>query len=743
MRKVLAQAWLVLALVSAWSCTRLTTGEGSAGVESLQLGPPTFVPPPPGPSTLSNDWVPVIQPFAASAYWITPGASSTLSWTAANASSVTISGVSPAALPASGQVTVSPTSTTTYTLTAVNPAGVSVNQSLVVTVAAEQSMPPLPQITSFGQASGNSNAPGVPVTLSWTTTDAVSVSISGVTPNALPANGSVTVAPAATTTYTLTATNGAGGTATEAVTLDVVPAPTSATPTVSLFFSPNPINSGESTQLTWYTQYATAVSISPGIGAVAASSPSITVSPKTTTTYTITATGPWGTTIQSSTLVVYPPASAQICGGATWNLVASVAATSTPSQIVGLTTDSTGRVYANGADGLGTGGMTSVIRSVAPGGAVWTTVDSLPDPDSYVAQYGGLLTDSLNNVYAPAAPLTVWQIRKSSNQGGSWTVIDTGGPLAAGNAYSYLYSLNMDRNENLFAFGTIANAVVGDISVLIRESTDHGTTWTNSLIVPQATPVQQGTSGNTDETLYVDANNNVYVIYQTLVVSGQAANPGNLVIQELANGASNWTTIYNQPYASLLFNSIFFTGAAAFANGVLSLSGLTGDAQGQEQPFIWNESGQGTDWQFVANVPSNLGPQGFGQFLGTGPSSAVALATMSQTYASVIYQTASSGQTWAQTYLSDQFLTSEDASLSVMAHGPRNTIAVASSGEVGFPPPIFTLVSGDGGATWQNVPPGSGLAPFQPVATADASGNFYYASANTAGVWQLYKLSCP
>ena len=63
---------------------------------------------------------------------------------------------------------------------------------------------------------------GGSATLSWTTTGASTVSISGVT-GPTPVDGSTTVTPAATTTYTLTAT-GTGGTASSSVTVTVNPA---------------------------------------------------------------------------------------------------------------------------------------------------------------------------------------------------------------------------------------------------------------------------------------------------------------------------------------------------------------------------------------------------------------------------------------------------------------------------------------------------------------------------------------
>src|SRR6185436_1401414 len=67
---------------------------------------------------------PAVVSFTASPTTIMPGQTSLLTWTTANATSVSISGV-PGSHPASGSVSVSPAVTTTFTLTAIGPGGTS------------------------------------------------------------------------------------------------------------------------------------------------------------------------------------------------------------------------------------------------------------------------------------------------------------------------------------------------------------------------------------------------------------------------------------------------------------------------------------------------------------------------------------------------------------------------------------------------------------------------------------------
>ena len=173
--------------------------------------------PAPGPNP------PVISSFTATPPIITAGQSSTLAWTVAGATSLsldqgigTVSGSSR---------TVAPAATTTYTLTAGNSGG---NATAAATVTVQP--PPQPPVISSFTATPAIIAPGQSSTLAWTVAGATSLSldqgIGTVTGN------SRTVAPVATSTYTLTATNSTGSVTAAAtvtvqpsgITLSVIPA---------------------------------------------------------------------------------------------------------------------------------------------------------------------------------------------------------------------------------------------------------------------------------------------------------------------------------------------------------------------------------------------------------------------------------------------------------------------------------------------------------------------------------------
>ena len=159
-----------------------------------------------------------------------------------------------------------------------------------------------PTIQSFS-AAPVSIQPGQSSTLSWSVTGAAGLSISaGV---GAVTGTSVQVSPAATTSYTLTATN-AGGSITATTTVTV-----GTGPSIQFFTaSPLTIQAGRSSTLSWSVIGATSLSISAGVGAVTGTS--VVVSPTATTSYTLTATSAGGSSTATATVNV-PPVGVSDC----------------------------------------------------------------------------------------------------------------------------------------------------------------------------------------------------------------------------------------------------------------------------------------------------------------------------------------------------------------------------------------------------------------------------------------------
>jgi hypothetical protein len=236
-----------------------------------------------------------IQFFIANPSTITSGQASTLQWGTANATTVNISGLGN--VPLSGTQSVSPTVTTTYTLTASNATS---NQVLTATVVVN----PLAVNIGFCTATPMNISAGQSSTISYSTTNATAVTI---TPGgAIGQSGTVVVSPTSTTNYLITATGQSGTTTTCSVAVSVTPG---AVPQVISFSAvPGTINAGQTSTLAWQVQNAATVTITPGLGNVSPNGSQI-VTPAATTTYQLTATNPAGSVTASATVnvIVTPP----------------------------------------------------------------------------------------------------------------------------------------------------------------------------------------------------------------------------------------------------------------------------------------------------------------------------------------------------------------------------------------------------------------------------------------------------
>ena len=120
-----------------------------------------------------------------------------------------------------------------------------------------------------------------------------------------PTTGLITWMPDTAGIYDVTVDvdDGNGGNDSRSFIVTVAPIASTNTPTVTLIADPDTIQAGQSSTLTWSSTDAESATIDNGIGTVGVSS-STTVSPVATITYTITVTGPGGTTTDNVTITV-------------------------------------------------------------------------------------------------------------------------------------------------------------------------------------------------------------------------------------------------------------------------------------------------------------------------------------------------------------------------------------------------------------------------------------------------------
>lgn len=194
-----------------------------------------------------------------------------------------------------GSLNVSPTETTTYIITATANGG-KASDSVTITVS-----DPLPAAI-LGIIPTTIDL-GEPATLTW---ESLNATTCGIGPDIGPVNlsGTLTVYPAENTNYTLTAV-GPGGTVTVQAAVSIRP------PAASISADPMMIRGGDSATLIWQATNAVACEITPDVGSVP-SDGSAVVTPAETTTYTITAQGPGGSTTARTTVTVSAPISLTI-----------------------------------------------------------------------------------------------------------------------------------------------------------------------------------------------------------------------------------------------------------------------------------------------------------------------------------------------------------------------------------------------------------------------------------------------
>lgn len=291
--------------VLAWSATNATSvsidnGIGAVGLsDSRQITPTsntTYTATATGAggtASASVNVTVILKPTVS--VQITPstvkaGDTATLSWSSSNATSVTLdNGIG--TVPPSGSRTITPSATATYTATAAGAAG-TVMATATVTVV-------FPPTIAFA-ANPSSITQGDSTTLSWTSTNADSVTIdNNIGPE--PANGSLLVSPKSPTAYTATAT-GPGGTVSSTFKVDVSNPPA---PTVSMSVTPATISAGQIATLSWNSTNGLSAVIDIGVGNVALNG-NFQVSPGSTKTFTITVQGGGGTATASATVTVGP-----------------------------------------------------------------------------------------------------------------------------------------------------------------------------------------------------------------------------------------------------------------------------------------------------------------------------------------------------------------------------------------------------------------------------------------------------
>ena len=453
--------------------------------------------------------------ISASPASIPPGSSSTLAVTATNANQVMLTGSdgSTYTLPINGGTqTVSPTATTIYTVTA-NGSGGKTSASVTVTVTLNP--PPTVSIT----ASPSSFTLGGSATLTVSAVNATQVTVTGSDGSSYtlqPNGGTQAVSPAATTTYTASAT-GAGGKSSAIATVTVTSNPA---PTVTITANPSSIASGSSSILTVTAVNATQVTVTGSDGSSYSLQPNggtQAVSPTATTTYTASATGAGGRVFATTTVIVVPipPPTVSI-------IATPVSIASGSSSILTVTAVNATQVTLTGSDGSSyplqpTGGAQAVsptattsytASSTGAGGKISAsaTVTVAPNPAPTVtitASPASIASGSSSILTVTAVNAT--QVTLAGSDGSSYTLQPTGGAQAVSPIATTTYTASATGAGGKISAGTIVTVTPNPPPTVTitasPASINFGGTSTLTVTAVNATQVTVTGSDNSSYTL--------------------------------------------------------------------------------------------------------------------------------------------------------------------------------------------------------------------------------------------------
>ncbi|MGB8028562.1 MAG: hypothetical protein WCF30_02765 [Terracidiphilus sp.] len=337
--------------IAVTSGTPVSVSPGSTTTYTLTVTPPAVGTAITQTATVTVYPAPTITSFVATPSSITAGGTTGASLTAVFSNGTGVITPGNITVTSGAPVPVNPTTTTNYTLTVTPPVGTAITATASVTVD------PAPVITSF-VASPTTVGPGGSASLTAVFANGTGV----ITPGSIPVTSGVpvSVSPTATTIYTVTVTNPLGSAVTQLTTVTYSPTAPAIT---SFAANPATIAAGSSSNLTGVFVNGTGM-ITPG-NLPATSGTAVSVSPTTTTVYTLTVTPTSGAAVtQSVTVTVVPPP-----------MITSFAAS--PATIASGTSSSLTAVFANGTGVITPGNLTVTSGTAVSVSPTTTTVYTL------------------------------------------------------------------------------------------------------------------------------------------------------------------------------------------------------------------------------------------------------------------------------------------------------------------------------------------------------------------------------
>lgn len=456
-----------------------------------------------------------ITDFRVSPTSVSSGSSASVIWSTSNCTNVTVSGPGVSSRNTSGNLsTPALYSSSTYTISASGSNGSAPSQSATVYVNAT---PASCSIVSF-EPSNYTVSSGTSATLSWSTANCTSVSMSGATIPSTQLNGSIgTGAIYGATSYTLTA-YGNGGPVSKSITINTSVAPSLCT--IQSFTGPSyTVGYGNTATLSWSVSNCTNVMIAGlSIPSNQFSGSVTTGALYNSTSYTLTASGVGSGTQTQTISVNVQPYQNQTCSIAGFNGPSQVSNGS--SATLTWTTSNCSYVTVSGP-GVSYGGTQPVNGSISAGplynSTNYYTLTAYSNSGNSVTQ--NLTVTTYNYQQQSCSVSSFYASPTYVSQGGSTTLVwNTYGcnsvTISGGNIGSYTQQLSGSTNTGaiygsttytLTAYNNYGSPITQSVTV----TTDGGSNYQSAPIVTtnQATNIQDSSATVNG---YVSSNSNYY-----------------------------------------------------------------------------------------------------------------------------------------------------------------------------------------------------------------------------------------
>lgn len=409
-------------------------------------------------------------------------------------------------------------------------------------------------------------------------------------------------------------------------------------------------------------------------------------------------------------------------GGSTWSISDDynyIAAKS--SSVYSLTSDNLGTIYAVGYGTDSSNIFHAIIRKSTDRGASWSTINDYNYAASKESSYSVIIFSGSGNIFVAgygtdSSSVTHWIIRKSTDNGSTWSTVNDYNFSATKNSNSY--GIANDSTNNLFSVGTALDTSNRN-HWIVHKSSDDGATWST---VNDYSLVKGGPAYGS--VIAKDISGNLYSAGSAVVSSVY-----HWIVRKSTDGGNTWSFIdnYNLTSQSSVASSLTIDAASN-----IYTAGYGNESSSITHWIVRKSTNAGSTWSTVDNYQLSGTTQSIANALVTDTAGNIYVAGLGldATYAMhwIIRKSINGGSTWNT--ISNFNLVAGKASnaLALVADGSSNIYAAGYGVDSSNVQHWLVRKSTDGGTTWSTVDDYNLSAANQatPYAlTIDGSGNIY------------------